>query len=133
MRTFAIVVLAALLSAGCAAPGPGNTVADGAPQDAEGWYRQGNALAREDRLEEARAAYVQALALDPDLARARHNLGLVHLQLGWQALLQARRELPADDRAAAATMDYLGCLMQVLMGRPESIHCDPPSGEETQQ
>lgn len=133
MRTSTIVILAALLLAACAAPGPGSTVAGGPPQDAQDWYRQGNTLAHDDRLEEAREAYVRALELDPNLARARHNLGLVHLQLGWKALLQARRELPADDRAAAATMDYLGCLMQVLMERPESTHCDPPPGEETQQ
>ena len=133
MRTSTIAMLAALLIAGCAAPGPRSPPAGGPPEDAEGWYRQGNALAREDRLEEARAAYLQALALQPDLARARHNLGLVHLQLGWKALLQARRDLPAEDRAAAATMDYLGCLMQVFTGRPDSIHCGPPPGEETQQ
>lgn len=133
MRTSATVVLTALLLAGCAAPGPGSTVAGGPPEDAQDWYRQGNTLAHEDRLEEALAAYVRALELDPNLARARHNLGLVHLQLGWKALLQARRELPADDRAAAATMAYLECLMQVLTGRPGSIDCDPPPGEETQQ
>ena len=128
-----MLALAVVLIAGCAAPGPRNTVAAGPPQDAEGWYQQGNALARDDRLEEARAAYVRALELQPELARARHNLGLVHMQLGWKALLQARRELPAEHPASAATMDYLGCLMQVFMGRPDSSHCDPPSSEETPQ
>ena len=103
------------------------------PEDAGAWYRLGNALARQDRLREAEAAYYRALDLEPGMARARHNLGLVHMQLAWKALFEARRALPEVDSAAAATMRYLGCLMETFMGHPEPELCREAPVEETFQ
>lgn len=103
---------------------------DAKPDDAEAWYRLGNAEARRGELAAAEAAYRQSLALAPERARARHNLGLVQLQLGRRNLLEARRELPVQDPAAAATMRYLACLMETFRGRSDSPVCDPDDAME---
>lgn len=44
---------------------------------AEGHYNRGNALAQSGKIEAARAAYLKALALNPDLEQARRNLELL--------------------------------------------------------
>lgn len=95
------------------------------PDSASAWYRLGNARAELGELEAAEQAYRRALALDPQAAQVRHNLGLVMLQQGVEALLAARRELPAADPEAEATMRYLACLMETFMGHPEPQTCRP--------
>ncbi|MGD8428784.1 MAG: tetratricopeptide repeat protein [Ectothiorhodospiraceae bacterium] len=102
------------------------------PDDARAWYRLGNSYAELDRLRDAEAAYYRALKIDGTLARARHNLGLVHMQLAWKNLLEARRSLPEADQAAAETMQYLGCLMETFMGYPDPELCQG-SEPETKQ
>lgn len=63
--------------------------------------RQGDALVRQGRLEEARAAYEAALALDPDFAMAHRNLGQTLLALedlpGALSHLERAAELTPDD------------------------------------
>jgi Flp pilus assembly protein TadD len=44
------------------------------PQEALGWTIAGEALRTEGRMDEARAAYTRALALDPTDAQARRGL-----------------------------------------------------------
>ena len=57
---------------------PADTVPDSCLEPtASQWYRSGNTAAESGRLERAADAYRHALSLDPDMARARHNLGLV--------------------------------------------------------
>lgn len=98
---------------------------------AEEWFRLGNAYVELDRPVEAAAAFRAALERDPKHARARHNLGLVYLQLGVTTLLDARLALPKVDQAAAATMRYLACIMETFLGQPDPVTCrDPaPQGE----
>ncbi|MBA1147217.1 tetratricopeptide repeat protein [Ectothiorhodospiraceae bacterium WFHF3C12] len=100
------------------------------PGDARAWYRLGYAQAQLGRLEAAEASLRRALALDPEMARARHNLGLVQIQLGVSAILSARRSLPEVDRAAAQTMQYLACLMEIFMGYPRPKTCEPGFADE---
>lgn len=100
------------------------------PSEPRVWYRLGNALAREGALRQAQDALEQALERDPGLAEARHNLGLVHMQLAWRALLEARRDLPEADSAGAGTMRYLACLMEILAGESVAESCRPPNQEE---
>jgi Ca-activated chloride channel family protein len=59
-------------------------------------YNRGNALARLGQLEDALAAYDQALAVDPENADARHNRDLV------QALLDRRRAAQPDSTVDAS-------------------------------
>lgn len=96
---------------------------DKVPADPQGWYRMANAYVQLDRLRQAEAAYYQALNLDPDLAQARHNLALVHMQLAWKELLQARRQLPPDEPAARQTQRYFACLLQTLKGQARPAQC----------
>lgn len=101
------------------------------PEDAQAWYRLGNAQAQLGRLEAAESALRQALALNSKMDRARHNLGLVQIQLGVMAILEARRGLPDVDQPAARTMEYLACLMETFMGYPQPRTCEPEySGED---
>ncbi|HKJ95896.1 MAG TPA: tetratricopeptide repeat protein [Gammaproteobacteria bacterium] len=93
---------------------------DGDPQ---AYYRLGNSESRLGHLRQAQRAYDRTLSLDPTFYRAQHNLGLVHMQLAWKNLLEARRHLPEADAAAADTMHYLGCLMETFMGYPEPSLC----------
>ena len=46
-----------------------------APQDAEGWFREGVAHLDADRPADAKAAFERAVALDPRHAKANNNLG----------------------------------------------------------
>lgn len=101
-----------------------------APDSPRVWYRFGNALARDGQLRPAQEALEQALTLDPALAEAKHNLGLVHMQLAWKALLAARRNLPESDTQSAGTMRYLGCLMATFAGETNPGNCRHPSQQE---
>lgn len=103
---------------------------DGHPNDAQAWYRLGYAHAQVGRLVAAEAAFRRALDLDPEMARARHNLGVVQIQLGVKAILAARRELPDVDDAAARTMEYLACLMETFMGYPRPQTCEPRAEDD---
>ncbi|KAB7619582.1 tetratricopeptide repeat protein [Alkalilimnicola sp. S0819] len=95
------------------------------PEDAQAWFRLGNARAQRGKLEAAMDAYDRALALAPDDSRARHNRGLARLQAGVVDLLEARRGLPRSDAEAARTMRYLACLMETFMGHPVPRTCHP--------
>src|SRR5690606_13742568 len=97
---------------------------------AEDWFRLGNLHAQAGELEPAAAAYRRALALDPQLARARHNLGMTYLQLGVDNILAARRGLPDVDPEAAGTMRWLACTMEIFMGYPDPTTCRDPAGAE---
>lgn len=90
---------------------------------AEDWFRLGNLHAEQGELESAAAAYREALARDPELAAARHNLGMTYLQLGVHALLTARRDLPDVDDQAAGSMRWLACVMELFMGFPDPATC----------
>jgi len=49
------------------------------PQDAYAYFRLGNTLARQRRLDEAAAAYQEALIRDTGFAKAYNNLGMIRL------------------------------------------------------
>lgn len=91
----------------------------------EDWFRLGNLQAQSGALEDAAAAYREALRREPDLARARHNLGMTYLQLGVDAILAARRDLPEVDPEAAGSMRWLACTMEIFMGYPDPRTCKP--------
>lgn len=97
---------------------------------AEDWFRLGNLHAQRVQLEAAAAAYREALARDPELAQAQHNLGMTYLQLGVQALLAARRGLPDVDAQAAASMRWLACVMELFMGYLDPVTCRDPEVRE---
>lgn len=146
-RFIAIALAVSLVLSGCAAVMPSGGDAAGAsdgmtrpdvedlehePSDPQSWYLFGNSLAEQDQLRAAQRAYEQALALDPEFAPARYNLGLVHLQLGWRAVIGATPDLPESDRAALAAARYLQCVAEILKGNPEPDACRSPETRENQ-
>jgi len=81
------------------------------PNDAETWMRLGNLYARNNRPEEAAAAYQKALAIDSSEAKAWNNLGVVRLRQAWAALIQARATVEAKSPLAEqldTTLEHLG-------------------------
>jgi predicted Zn-dependent protease len=60
------------------------------PNDAETWLRLGNLYARNNRPDEAAAAYQHALIANNADARAWNNLAVVRLRQALAALLQAQ-------------------------------------------
>lgn len=102
----------ALLLAEAGAGGPAEAAARralavGDPVD-DTWVTLGLALHLQDRLDEALAAYEQALALRPDHVAARCNAAMVHLAkgelergfAGFEARRGGRDALPAPDALA---------------------------------
>jgi len=81
------------------------------PRSSEAWFQLGNGFAENDQLIDAEAAYRQALLLGPHI-KAQHNLGLVHIRLGIEALRSAAKQLPADSPARAETRQFLELMAQ---------------------
>ena len=87
------------------------TAAPGAVIDSgQGWIGSGNALLGEGKLEEALAAYRQAMAARPDSAPAHVNAGYVLQELGRHGEAQAILE-------AAVTLDARNIDAQYLLGK----------------
>lgn len=57
------------------------------PDDADAWFRLGNARFRLQRLDEAGLAYERAIRIKPDHAQALYNLGVVRLKQAQAALV----------------------------------------------
>lgn len=76
------------------------------PNSSEAWFQLGNAYADQDKLIKAEAAYRQALVRGPHL-KAQHNLGLVHIRLGVEALRSAYQQMPADHPSRQQTRQFL--------------------------
>ena len=60
--------------------------------NADGFYNQGNALARAGKLQESLAAYEKALKLSPDMADARSNAELIRKLLEQQQQQQQQEQ-----------------------------------------
>lgn len=69
-----------------------------APDDADAWFRLGNARFRLQRLDDAGVAYERAIKLKPDDAQALYNLGVVRLKQAQAAMVaSAQAGEPGDD------------------------------------
>ncbi|PTR29948.1 tetratricopeptide repeat protein [Luteibacter sp. OK325] len=67
------------------------------PDDADAWYRLGNARFRLQKLDDAGLAYERAIKLKPDHAQALYNLGVVRLKQAQAAMVaSARAGEPGD-------------------------------------
>lgn len=73
------------------------TVVAATPDDADAWYRLGNARFRLQKLDDAGLAYEHAIKLKPDHAQALYNLGVVRLKQAQAAMVaSARAGEPGD-------------------------------------
>ena len=141
-----VVLLAALLIAGCAAPEQehrqralelnqqaleAEAAGDDAaareayeelvmldPERPRAWFQLGNFAAAEGDLQEARKAFVNALEHDPEYQEARYNLGLVHMRRGAELLNEAREDMP-ESASTRATDIYLSCLLAQVVRNPD--------------
>ena len=73
------------------------------------WYNLGLALRNAERFGEARDAYKQAVAMDPDYAKAWLNLGYIHAFLEDRASAKA-----AFNRALEIDPDYENARLALL-------------------
>jgi len=116
-----LVILALLACAGCAsvfqAPPDAGPPLVTRESLARQWFEIGNLYAELGDLDEAEAAYRRALELGMD-QRARHNLGLVQVRMGMEALADARNEMPPDPVARRELRAYLQTLLD-RVGAPE--------------
>ena len=81
------------------------------PRDSDAWFQLGNGFAENDQLINAESAYREALRYGPNV-KAQHNLGLVHIRLGIEALRSAAEQLPADHPTRIETRQFLALMAQ---------------------
>lgn len=68
------------------------------PDDADAWFRLGNARFRLQQPDDAVTAYGRAIQLRPDFARAQYNLGVVRLKQAQAAMIaSAEAGKPGDN------------------------------------
>jgi tetratricopeptide (TPR) repeat protein len=67
------------------------------PDEAEYWYRLGNAHFRLQQPDEAVADYGRALQINPAHARAWHNLGVVRMRQAQAAMIASAANAKGDD------------------------------------
>lgn len=68
---------------------------------AQGWFNQGNALAKAGQLTQAKAAYQQSLHLQPNVSAAQENLALIEQLLAEQAKQTPPANQPDNENAKA--------------------------------
>ena len=81
------------------------------PGDAEPWFQLGNYYAAHNRLAGAEFAYRQALKRESS-PKTLHNLGLVQIRLGINALGEAHEQLPEDDPVRRQTRELIATLLK---------------------
>lgn len=82
------------------------------PNDADTWLRLGNLYARNNKPDEAVAAYHRALVINGADAKAWYNLSVIRMRQAWAAMLQvqAQETLPASDPLRQQAEEVLGYL-----------------------
>ena len=67
------------------------------PQEADYWYMLGNTYVRTQQPDKAVQAYQQAIARNPNHARAWHNLGIVRMRQATAAFVSSAGTAKPDD------------------------------------
>jgi tetratricopeptide (TPR) repeat protein len=75
------------------------------PDDAETWFRLGNARYRLQQPDDAVVAYQHALQLNPTHARAWHNLGVIRLKQAQAAMTASSQAAPDNDPLRASSAE----------------------------
>lgn len=84
------------------------------PQNAENWFRLGNALARLGRHQEAIARYREALVREPGHARAWHNLGMTQLRVATSTFVEMQEYTAPDDPVTERARRIVRAIENVL-------------------
>lgn len=67
------------------------------PEDSYAWFRLGNVQMRQARIDSAIYSYTQALARDPNHAKANYNLAMAYLFKSLYAMEAARGDIRETD------------------------------------
>ena len=118
-------------------PGGGRVAAEPEPVDGQAHNNLGIALQAQGRLDQAVAAYRQAVALDPDLAEAHNNLGTALREQGrpdeaaacYRRAIELRPDYPEAHnnlgnalRALGRLDEAIACLRRALALKPDYPH-----------
>jgi tetratricopeptide (TPR) repeat protein len=88
------------------------------PQDAELWFRLGNAYTRSMQPNRAISAYENALLRDPRLGRAWYNKGIVHVQQGLKTFVDMSEYVDSADPVACRGIQKRDQLLEILDPSP---------------
>lgn len=94
------------------------------PERALAWYRLGNLQTRAGDLDGAMDSFTRTLALEPDNAEARHNLGLVQIRRGAEHVRTARRDLQRPGLIAESDRYLTYLLIDLVQTVDIAISCD---------
>ncbi len=113
-------------------------VVEAMPDQAEYWYRLGNAYARQGLHQEAALSYRQSLALDASNARGWHNLGMMHLRLANESFLAGEKRGSQRARAHEENQRLADATSRILdegapMPSPAAVPARSPVGEDVHQ
>jgi len=112
-----------------------SAVLEKVPQDAQVWFRLGNVFARTDRPRLAVRAYQDALMRDPRLAKAWHNMGVVHLRQAANDFISLANAVPPEDplheRGRKMSNTILALLNELPEGKQVNIELDLKEPDET--
>ena len=98
------------------------------PKDAMAWFRLGNLYGRQQQLDQAAAAYQQALVRQGSLYKAWHNLGVIQMRLAQRHFQQLQDRAPGDSPLKQRGQFYNQQIDQLLAG-PSSPNQDISSDE----
>jgi len=90
------------------------------PKEMEPWFRLGNIYARTNRPEAAVAAYKEALVRDAGLAKAWHNMAIVHLRQAANAFLQLRSHVEPESAEDIQADAMYQAIMDLMQAGPEA-------------
>ena len=84
------------------------------PNEKNYWYRLGNIYANSNSFDAAIIAYREVLALDPDDANARFNLGMTHLKQSTHNFNVLQLNLGADHPLSIQSKKFVDGILELL-------------------
>lgn len=99
------------------------------PEDADLYFRLGNAYARGSQAEKAVLAYQAAVTRDPRLHKAWNNMGTIQLRASANSFTQLLQNLNPNDPMYDTGLDLVNKVLGILKEEPLSFpvqHADSP-------
>ena len=84
------------------------------PQDANLWFKLGNAYARSEQPDQAIVAYREVLVRDGAFAKAWFNMGIVQLRQAANSFLKMETNVPAGDPMRAQAQQAYASIMKII-------------------
>jgi len=84
------------------------------PNDAEIWFRLGNAYARLNKHGAALQSYQQALRNDSKNSKVWHNMGIIQLKLATQTFVEMQEYITPDDPLSIRAIQLVDGISRLL-------------------